>query len=204
MIGRPGSGKTTILREAARQLSLEHSVVIVDTSDEIAGVGKRPHEAIGNSRRMRVPNRKEQHTILIEAVSNHTPAAIVVDEIQTRAEAAAAVTISQRGVSMVATAHGTSLFSVLENPDLYCMLGRFQVVTVGDSVAGKGKKSRKELVGSCPFDVVVEILDRSTFRIYPSAEEAVVAVQNGEPCKSLVRWVNDGQVLQREEFVALE
>ena len=115
LLGRPGVGKTTAIREISRVLSEEYGrrVVVVDTSNEIGGDGDVPHPGIGAARRMQVPRPDEQHHVLIEAVQNHTPEVIVVDEIGTELEAAAARTISQRGVQMIATAHGHTLENLL-------------------------------------------------------------------------------------------
>ena len=125
LLGRPGVGKTTAIREISRILSDEHSrrVVIVDTSNEIGGDGDVPHRGIGGARRMQVPNASEQHLVLIEAVENHTPQTVVVDEIGTQQEADAARTISERGVQMIGTAHGHTLENVLKNPALCDLIG---------------------------------------------------------------------------------
>ncbi|GAC1472750.1 MAG: hypothetical protein PVSMB5_22920 [Ktedonobacteraceae bacterium] len=134
ILGRPGVGKTTLLREIARVLADEANkrVVVVDTSNEIAGDGDIPHPGIGRARRMQVARTAEQHAVMIEAVENHMPQVIVIDEIGTELEAAAARTIAERGVQLVATAHGNSLGNLLVNPTLSDLVGGIQTVTLGD------------------------------------------------------------------------
>ena len=136
-LGRPGVGKTTKLREISRLVAdeLGKRVVIVDTSNEIAGDGDTPHPAVGHARRMQVRQPEYQKDIMIEAVENHTPEVIVVDEIGTEAEAQAARTIAERGVMLIATAHGNSLESLIKNPTLSDLVGGIQSVTLGDDEA---------------------------------------------------------------------
>src|SRR5215204_6121996 len=137
LLGRPGVGKTTLLRETARVLAdeLRKRVVIVDTSNEIAGDGDIPHPGIGRARRMQVPRPSEQHAVMIEAVENHMPEVIVIDEIGTELEALAARTIAERGVQLIGTAHGTRLENLLLNPTLSDLIGGIQAVTLGDDEA---------------------------------------------------------------------
>lgn len=130
-----GVGKTTLLRDVACQLSQSLRTIVVDTSNEIAGSANVPHSGIGRSRRMQVLDRRRQHDTLIEAVQNHNPQVIVIDEIGTKEEVNAARTLSQRGVSMIATAHGVSLSSLMKKPDLIALLGGIQAVTLGDAAA---------------------------------------------------------------------
>ena len=134
LLGRPGVGKTTLLREAARVLAdeLNKRVIVVDTSNEIAGDGDIPHPGIGRARRMQVPAPELQHAVMIEAVENHMPQVIVIDEIGTTAETAAARTIAERGVQLIATAHGNTLDNLLQNPTLSDLVGGIQSVTLGD------------------------------------------------------------------------
>ena len=160
ILGRPGVGKTTLLREIARVLADEANkrVVIVDTSNEIAGDGDIPHPGIGRARRMQVARTAEQHAVMIEAVENHMPQVIVIDEIGTELEAAAARTIAERGVQLVATAHGNSLGNLLVNPTLSDLVGGIQTVTLGDEEARRRHTQKSILERKSPptFDVVVE------------------------------------------------
>lgn len=132
-----GVGKTTLLRDVASQLSYRLRTIVVDTSNEIGGGSNVPHKSIGKARRMQVPVRSDQHKILIEAVQNHNPQVIIIDEIGSKEEVNAARTISQRGVSMVATAHGISLSSLMKNPDLVPLIGGIQPVILGDKAASE-------------------------------------------------------------------
>ena len=160
ILGRPGVGKTTLLREIARVLADEANkrVVVVDTSNEIAGDGDIPHHGIGRARRMQVARTAEQHAVMIEAVENHMPQVIVIDEIGTELEAAAARTIAERGVQLVATAHGNSLGNLLMNPTLSDLVGGIQTVTLGDEEARRRHTQKSILERKAPptFDVVVE------------------------------------------------
>ena len=160
ILGRPGVGKTTLLREIARVLAEEANkrVVVVDTSNEIAGDGDIPHPGIGRARRMQVARTAEQHAVMIEAVENHMPQVIVIDEIGTELEAAAARTIAERGVQLVATAHGNSLGNLLVNPTLSDLVGGIQTVTLGDEEARRRHTQKSILERKAPptFDVVVE------------------------------------------------
>jgi len=137
LLGKPGVGKTTLLREMARVLSDEEHkrVVVVDTSNEIAGDGDIPHPGIGRSRRMQVSTPLSQHAVMIEAVENHMPEVIVIDEIGTELEAQAARTIAERGVQLIGTAHGNTLDNLMQNPTLSDLIGGIQTVTLGDEEA---------------------------------------------------------------------
>ncbi|MBT4142686.1 MAG: AAA family ATPase, partial [Chloroflexi bacterium] len=159
ILGRPGVGKTTILRETARVLADEDHkrVVVVDTSNEIAGDGDVPHPAIGHARRMQVANTSLQHKVMIEGVENHMPEVIVIDEMSTELEALAARTIAERGVQLVATAHGNTLSNVMSNPTLADLVGGQQTVTLGDIEARRRKtqKTVLERKHEPTFDIVV-------------------------------------------------
>ncbi|WP_258868250.1 R3H domain-containing nucleic acid-binding protein [Alkalilimnicola ehrlichii] len=177
LLGRPGVGKTTRLREIARVLAdeLNKRVIIIDTSNEIGGDGDVPHPAIGSARRMQVPHPVEQHAVLIEAVENHMPEAIVVDEIGTSAEALAARTIAERGVQLIGTAHGTVLENLVLNPTLSDLVGGVQTVTLTDEEARlRGtQKTVSERKAPPTFDAVVEIVGREEVVVHPDTATAV-------------------------------
>lgn len=193
-LGRPGVGKTTKLREISRLVAdeLGKRVVIVDTSNEIAGDGDTPHPAIGAARRMQVPQPEYQKDIMIEAVENHTPEVIVVDEIGTEAEAQAARTIAERGVMLIATAHGNSLESLIKNPTLSDLVGGIQSVTLGDDEAKRRatQKTVLEREKQPTFDIVIEIIDRNTLAVYRNTAEAVDYILRGWPIRPEIRKVD--------------
>ena len=183
-LGSPGSGKTTKLREVARWLATDHQkrVMIVDTSNEIAGEGDIPHPAIGYARRMQVADPLLQHAIMIEAVENHTPEVIIVDEIGTEAEAHAARTIAERGVQLIATAHGHGIESIIKNPLLSDLVGGVHSVVLGDDEAKirGSQKSILERKAAPTFDRVVEIRDRHTMALYRDVARTVDGILAGE------------------------
>lgn len=193
-LGRPGVGKTTKLREISRLVAdeLGKRVVVVDTSNEIAGDGDTPHPAIGHARRMQVSQPQYQKDIMIEAVENHTPEVIVVDEIGTEEEAQAARTIAERGVMLIATAHGNSLESLIKNPTLSDLVGGVQSVTLGDDEARRrsSKKTVLEREKQPTFDIVIEILDRNTLAVYKDTAEAVDYILRGWPIRPEIRKVD--------------
>jgi len=170
LLGRPGVGKTTLLREAARVLADEFGkrVVVVDTSNEIAGDGDIPHPGIGGARRMQVPHPELQHAVMIEAVENHMPEVIVIDEIGTEAEALAARTIAERGVQLIATAHGNTLDNLLQNPTLSDLVGGIQAVTLSDEEARRRGTQKTVLERKAPptFDVVIEIVEKHRLAVH--------------------------------------
>lgn len=177
LLGRPGVGKTSRLREIAKLLADESQkrVVIVDTSNEIAGDGDIPHPAVGRSRRIQVAHRDRQKEVMIEAVQNHTPEVIIVDEIGSEDEALASRTIAERGVILVATAHGNTLENIVKNPVLSDIVGGIQTVTLGDEEARRRstQKTVQERAKKPTFDVCIEIRDRQTVAVYPDVAEAV-------------------------------
>lgn len=193
-LGRPGVGKTTKLREISRLVAdeLAKRVVIVDTSNEIAGDGDTPHPAIGHARRMQVTQPQYQKDIMIEAVENHTPEVIVVDEIGTEAEAQAARTIAERGVMLIATAHGNGLENLIKNPTLSDLVGCIQSVTLGDDEARRraSQKTVLEREKQPTFDVVIEIIDRNTLAVYKDTTEAVDYILRGWPIRPEIRKVD--------------
>ncbi len=185
MLGRPGVGKTTMLREVARVLA-DHAhkrVVIVDTSNEIAGDGDVPHPGIGRARRMQVTTPSEQHAVMIEAVENHMPEVIVIDEMGTEAEASAARTIAERGVQLVATAHGNSLDNLLMNPTLADLLGGVQTVTLGDEEARRRGTRKSVLERKAPpsFDALVEIQTWDRVAVHEEIASTVDTLLRGFP-----------------------
>lgn len=204
-LGRPGVGKTTKLREISRLVAdeLGKRVVVVDTSNEIAGDGDTPHPAIGHARRMQVSQPQYQKDIMIEAVENHTPEVIVVDEIGTEEEAQAARTIAERGVMLIATAHGNSLESLIKNPTLSDLVGGVQSVTLGDDEARRraSQKTVLEREKQPTFDIVIEILDRNTLAVYKDTAEAVDYILRGWPIRPEIRKVDKTYVEEPKPIV---
>lgn len=193
-LGRPGVGKTTKLREISRLIAdeLGKRVVVVDTSNEIAGDGDVAHPAIGKARRMQVPQPELQKDIMIEAVENHTPEVIVVDEIGTELEVAAARTIAERGVMLIATAHGNTLDNLIKNPAMSDLVGGVSSVTLGDEEAKhRGcQKTVLEREKQPTFDIVIEIIDRNTLAVYKNTAEAVDCILRGWPVTPEIRKVD--------------
>jgi stage III sporulation protein SpoIIIAA len=183
LLGRPGVGKTTLLREMARVLAdeLGKRVIIVDTSNEIAGDGDIPHPGIGRARRMQVGQPEHQHAVMIEAVENHMPEVIIVDEIGTEAEAVAARTIAERGVQLIGTAHGNGLDNLLKNPTLSDLVGGIQAVTLGDEQARRRRtqKTVLERKGPPTFDILIEIRDKDHLAIHRELAETVDLILRG-------------------------
>jgi len=195
LLGRPGVGKTTMLREVARVLADDghRRVVIVDTSNEIAGDGDVPHPAIGHARRMQVPRTDLQHRLMIEAVENHMPEVIIIDEMSTELEALAARTIAERGVQLIATAHGNTLANVVSNPTLSDLVGGTQSVTLGD-IEARRRRTQKTILErrhEPTFDIVVEIRDRNRVAVHRDSGQAVDSMLRGFPTPLEVRWLSD-------------
>jgi stage III sporulation protein SpoIIIAA len=199
LLGRPGVGKTTMLRETARVLAddLNKRVIIVDTSNEIAGDGDIPHPAIGSARRMQVRTPSEQHATMIEAVENHMPEVIVIDEIGTELEAAAARTIAERGVQLVGTAHGTTLANLMMNPTLSDLVGGIQSVTLGDEEARRRGTQKSILERKAPptFDIIIEIQSWERVAIHQDVGETVDALLRGFDAPAELREMSaDGEI----------
>lgn len=202
LLGRPGVGKTTKLREVARVLADDAGkrVMVVDTSNEIGGDGDIPHPGIGSARRMQVPNPEKQHAVMIEAVENHMPEVIIVDEIGTEAEAAAARTIAERGVQLVATAHGNSLENLVMNPVLSDLVGGVHTVTLGDEEARRRgtPKTINERRAPPTFDILVELIDRDEILVHPDTAEAVDRLLAGKAVGGERRVLGPDGELQKE------
>ncbi len=199
LMGKPGVGKTTLLREAARVLAddLEKRVIVVDTSNEIAGDGDVPHPGIGRARRMQVPDPEYQHAVMIEAVENHMPEVIVIDEIGTAQEALAARTIAERGVQLIATVHGNTLENLMLNPTLSDLVGGIQPVTLSDEEARRRGTQKTVLERKAPptFDVLIEIQDKDRLAIYQDVAEAVDYMLRGYiPSTEIRERHADGEV----------
>jgi stage III sporulation protein SpoIIIAA len=199
LLGRPGVGKTTLLREAARVMAdnLGKRVVVVDTSNEIAGDGDIPHPGIGHARRMQVPSPLEQHAVMIEAVENHMPEIIVIDEIGVEAEALAARTIAERGVQLIATAHGNTLDNLLRNPTLSDLVGGIQAVTLSDEEARRRRTQKTVLERKAPptFDVLIEIQERDKLAVYHEVSRVIDTFLRGMPLAPEIRLRNaDGGI----------
>jgi stage III sporulation protein SpoIIIAA len=189
MLGKPGIGKTTMLREAARILAENKRVVIVDTSNEIGGDGDVPHPAVGRARRMQVAQPSLQHEVMIEAVENHNPEVIVIDEIGRELEAAAARTIAERGVQLIGTAHGRTLENLLLNPTLSDLVGGIEAVTLSDDEARRRGTQKTVLERRAPptFDVLVEIQERDKVAVQADVAAAVDALVRGFPLQPEIR-----------------
>jgi stage III sporulation protein SpoIIIAA len=202
ILGRPGVGKTTLLREAARILAENKRVVIVDTSNEIGGDGDVPHPAVGKARRMQVREPMLQHEVMIEAVENHNPEVIVIDEIGRELEAAAARTIAERGVQLIGTAHGQTLDNLLLNPTLSDLVGGIEAVTLSDEEARRRGTQKTVLERRAPptFDVLIEIINRNRFAVHLDIMASVDALLRGYPLLPEVRTRDEAGKIQIEKF----
>lgn len=201
ILGKPGVGKTTILREAARILSESKRVIVVDTSNEIGGDGDVPHPAVGNARRMQVKVPTLQHEVMIEAVENHNPEVIVIDEIGRELEAQAARTIAERGVQLIGTAHGKTLENLLLNPTLSDLVGGIESVTLSDEEAKRRGTQKTVLERRAPptFDVLIEIQSRDEFIIHKNITEAVDKLLRGFALTAEKRIIDpNGEIIVKE------
>ncbi len=204
LLGRPGVGKTTMLREVARVQAddLGKRVIVVDTSNEIAGDGDIPHPGIGAARRMQVRTPTHQHAVMIEAVENHMPEVIVIDEIGTELEAVAARTIAERGVQLIGTAHGNTLDNLMLNPTLSDLVGGIAPVTLGDEEARRRGTQKTVLERKAPptFDVVVEIVERDSVIVHRNVAETIDAILRGHMVPPEARWRADGAVKRAVKY----
>jgi stage III sporulation protein SpoIIIAA len=205
LLGRPGVGKTTLLREAARVLAETRRVVVVDTSNEIGGDGDIPHPAVGRARRMQVEMPSLQHEVMIEAVENHNPEVIIIDEIGRELEAEAARTIAERGVQLIATAHGNTLDNLLMNPTLSDLVGGIESVTLSDEEARRRGTQKTILERRAPptFDVLIEMQDRQRLLIHPNVAESVDALLRGRPLQAQLRYRDAGGEIRAEKVAPL-
>jgi stage III sporulation protein SpoIIIAA len=201
ILGRPGVGKTTLLREAARILAESKRVVIVDTSNEIGGDGDVPHPAVGKARRMQVREPMLQHEVMIEAVENHNPEVIVIDEIGRELEALAARTIAERGVQLIGTAHGQTLDNLLLNPTLSDLVGGIEAVTLSDEEARRRGTQKTVLERRSPptFDVLIEIQTRDRFAAHVDIMASVDALLRGYPMSPEIRTRDEKGKIQIEK-----
>ncbi|MEI8131103.1 MAG: R3H domain-containing nucleic acid-binding protein [Leptolinea sp.] len=204
ILGRPGIGKTTMLREAARILAEKKRVIIVDTSNEIGGDGDVPHPAVGNARRMQVPTPSLQHEVMIEAVENHNPEVIVIDEIGRELEAVAARTIAERGVQLIGTAHGRTLENLLINPTLSDLIGGIESVTLSDEEARRRGTQKTVLERRSPptFDVLIEMIERDKVAVHPDVASAVDALVRGTTPLPEIRSVGEDDKIRIEKPAA--
>ena len=206
ILGKPGVGKTTIIREIARVLAdeMEKRVIIVDTSNEIAGDSDVPHSGIGRARRMQVSKTEFQHQIMIEAVENHMPQVIIIDEIGTELEALAARTIAEKGVQLVGTTHGNCLENLIKNPSLSDLIGGIQYVTLSDDEAKRRgtQKSILERKAYPAFQIAIEINKQNSWTVHENVKNSIDFILRGNPSISQIRQlsINEKTTIKYKKF----
>lgn len=200
ILGKPGVGKTTIIREIARVLAdeMEKRVIIIDTSNEIAGESDIPNSGIGRARRMQVTKTQIQHQVMIEAVENHMPQIIIVDEIGTELEVLAARTIAEKGVQLIGTTHGNSLKNLIKNPLLVNLVGGIQYVTLSDDEANRRKtqKSILERKSYPAFEILIEVNQQNSWTIHENVKQSIDLLLRGEPCIKQTRSFSSTEKIQ--------
>ena len=206
ILGKPGVGKTTIIREIARVLAneMEKRVIIIDTSNEIAGDSDIPHSGIGRARRMQVLKTELQHQVMIEAVENHMPQVIIIDEIGTELEVLAARTIAEKGVQLIGTTHGNCLENLIKNPPLSDLIGGIQYVTLSDEEAKRRgtQKSILERKSYPTFEIIIEINHPHTWTIHENVAVSADLFLRRNPLIYQIRQfkLNEKIQIQCEKF----
>ncbi|CAK4658370.1 unnamed protein product [Aphanomyces euteiches] len=138
-----------------------------------------------------VPSLDAQSSVMVECVQNHTPEVIVIDEIGRASEVEAARTCKQRGVRIIASAHG-NLRKLLKNKPLRGLVGGVESVVMGDAMAqnlGNFQKKIAQRGGEPVFDVVIELEKRqyNAWCVVTNVGKAVDAILEGKKYQATVR-----------------